>query len=1048
MQECLNALPLYKERLAEVRKMVDQISADIELEPGSLLEMDVESLGARLETMKEAITVLADEAEKKAHQTVQLEKEVRDSQKQLEATQKAIEDIPEEIATEEHLLNLRNHLVKLSCTQNQLQKMHSTKLEQNITTNVSIVEVLKIWQRLFKDTFQQYYRLSSTLIQNEDIDAVLKLWEDYLRHVQTFLATSIPQNYSSLSDHRHICEVHQNLLVSQKNVYEMNVKPHVQERFSELIRLHNDVLQKLNVRHSEVEERISLWDRYNREMTELLEWLKDMEQSRSRMQLNYLNLRRVPKIRQTLESILSRMAEGEVKSKQLKQQHGVLLKFCDDALGTSIKMGHAAVNQRISNLKAALETWVDFVNRIMHLENVYRQKVTYVQESLETTQKLYAEISQKKQMTDKNIKQQINDLREKRIEVNKLSVDLEQIGVVLEEMKECVSPYDLKSMRQIVWILWQQQGDLNQQLGTYINNLVDKLSLWKMFNDKYTVLSAWMDHLEKRIEMGTQFVYVGEPEEIQRYIENEIATEMSFKERDRDWVLSSGRQLLTLFSDSDNQSQATEIQEKLNAIIERWEKLKYLTKVRGNELKDLRLTTMRLEIRIAELRSWLFKMETEVTRPLHLADLSEASHRKSWQEHDELQKAMEKECVNFAEVLNLCDMLFKDVNTWKSHFNIGALSVAISNVENRWGNVCNLLTVRGNKIITMWNLFGELQKLDKEHRHWVLEKKKLVDRLLEDKVSRENLAEQVEFVREQIEEVKLRESARYTQEKNYHGLVASNTLDTNNINELLGDIPVVLNHWNSLLSALMGLHEKLQSDLCLYGKFVQSHEKAVLNLTQIDAHLTQVEHQLSAEQGTLPKSTQILSVDEELKDCSELLETADKLGLALMETFPDVTPIQAMVDEYQNLYRDISQRLQNLREKFVAEVDESCQVNTLTFEQDSAVQVNTLTFVTAKDAYILELRSAIKEMKSNLTNLETALNDTEAKSLKTIKSNKIVAACESSVELIRHLSHLLKTECNSTDEEACVEEVKDLLERHENLMLLWRSKEQKLQELR
>uniref|UniRef100_A0A1B0CCM2 KASH domain-containing protein n=1 Tax=Lutzomyia longipalpis TaxID=7200 RepID=A0A1B0CCM2_LUTLO len=1041
IKECLNALPAYKERLAEVRQMVDQISADIELEPGSLLEMDVESLGARLETMKEAITVLADEAEKKLQKTAELEQEVRDSQRQLEATQKAIEDIPEEIATEEHLLNLRNHLVKLSCTQNQIQKMHSTKLEQNITTNVSIVEVLKIWQRLFKDTFQQYYRLSSTLIQNEDVDAVLKLWEDYLRHVQTFLATSIPQNYSSLSDHRHICEVHQSLLVSQKNVYEMNVKPHVAERFTELVRLHNDVLQKLNARHSEVEERIGLWDKYNREMTELLGWLKDMEQSRTRLQLSYLNLRRVPKIRQTLDSLLARVPEGEEKSHQLKQQHGVLLKFCDDALGTSIKMGHAAVNQRISNLKAALETWRDFVNRIVHLENVYQQKVAFVQDSLQATQKLYTEVSQKNQVTDGNIKQQINDLREKRIEVNKLSVDLEQIGVVLEEMKECVSPYDLKSMRQIVWILWQQQGDLNQQLGSYINNLVDKLSLWKMFNDKYTVLSAWMDHLEKRIEMGTQFAYVGEPEEIQRYIENEIATEMSFKERDRDWVLSSGRQLLTHFSDADDQSQATEIQEKLNTIIERWEKLKYLTKVRGNELKDLRLTTMRLEIRIAELRSWLFKMETDVTRPLHLDDLTEASRRKCRQEHDELQRAMEKECINFAEVLNLCDMLFKDVNTWKSHFNIGALSVAINNVEKRWGNVCNLLTVRGNKIHTMWKLFGELQKVDDDHRQWVMEKKRLVDELQRQRVPRDELAERVEFIREQIEEVRHREPLRYQQEKNYHGLVASNTLDTNNINELLGNVPAILNDWSTLLPSLMALHEKLQGDLCLYGKFVQSHEKAVLNLTQIDAHLTQVEV------STPPNAQEILSVEEELKDCSEVLETADKLGLALMETFPDVAAIQAMVDEYQNLYRDISSRLQKLREQYVVEVDESVQVNTLTFEQDSAVQVNTLTFVTAKDAYILELKSAIKEMKNNLKNLETALNDTEAKSLKTIKSNKIVAACESSVELIRHLSMLLKTECHSTDEEACVEEVNDLLTKHENLMILWRSKEQKLQEL-
>lgn len=58
------------------------------------------------------------------------------------------------------------------------------------------------------------------------------------------------------------------------------------------------------------------------------------------------------------------------------------------------------------------------------------------------------------------------------------------------------------------------------------------------------------------------------------------------------------------------------------------------------------------------------------------------------------------------------------------------------------------------------------------------------------------------------------------------------------------------------------------------------------------------------------------------------------------------------------------------------EVDESIQVETLRFEQDSAVQVDTLptlTKLTARDAYLYELETAIQECITNLNSLEHAL---------------------------------------------------------------------------
>lgn len=78
------------------------------------------------------------------------------------------------------------------------------------TQEPSVVEVLKLWQKVFRETFQQYHRLSALLVKTQDGATALKLWQEYLFYVQDFLSNDVPGDYNGLSEHRNLCEVHQN----------------------------------------------------------------------------------------------------------------------------------------------------------------------------------------------------------------------------------------------------------------------------------------------------------------------------------------------------------------------------------------------------------------------------------------------------------------------------------------------------------------------------------------------------------------------------------------------------------------------------------------------------------------------------------------------------------------------------------------------------------------------------------------------------------------------------------------------------------------------
>jgi nesprin-1 len=84
------------------------------------------------------------------------------------------------------------------------------------------------------------------------------------------------------------------------------------------------------------------------------------------------------------QSLLDKVPTGESQAENLQEQQSKLLHFCDDALATSIRMEHAAISQRISNLQAGLETWKGFLKRVAlltaafedqvhHIENVFRK---------------------------------------------------------------------------------------------------------------------------------------------------------------------------------------------------------------------------------------------------------------------------------------------------------------------------------------------------------------------------------------------------------------------------------------------------------------------------------------------------------------------------------------------------------------------------------------------------------------------------------------------------------------------------------------------------
>lgn len=117
-------------------------------------------------------------------------------------------------------------------------------------------------------------------------------------------------------------------------------------------------------------------------------------------------------------------------------------------------------------------------------------------------------------------------------------------------------------------------------------------------------------------------------------------------------------------------------------------------------------------------------------------------------------------------------------------------------------------------------------------------------------------------------------------------------------------------------------------------------------------------------------------------------------------------------------------------------VNEEVQVETLKFGKDSQVQVDTLpTELLRKDSFLYELQTAITNANTNLNDLELAIQ----KSDKNISKN--IATCQMSIDLIKHLNVILKTQCGVSESDITITMSEELLNKYEKLLVEFRSQQ-------
>lgn len=1084
--------------------MVSEIAEAVGLDANSLLNSEIEDLGKRLENVRQSLTIISDVAEEQCNLQVENQCKITETKDLLQSI-KAVRILQTRIYQDSqfsHLQNtniinlslendeqkltaVRDNLLALGRAEGRIQQVRNKTLElsQTIRTETTVLEVLELWQEVFIETFQQYHKLSSRLVKNEDASAALRLWQDYLKNVQQFLQGAIPSDFYSLSDHQHLCQVHKNLLTTQQNILQPLdqkgqlagglVENSVMEQFNTLTSLHNETLNSIVERYTEVQNRINSWERYRTDQNRLHAWLKDIEGEKERMQLRYLHVRGIKRVVSQIDSLLGKMPYGEEQLADLIKQQNKILQFCDDALSTSIRMEHAALHQRISNIEASLLTWKQFLERIANLVQTHEERVSKLENTYKATEDFISGSSS--QTTHLGLIARMEILQKEISKLQATENDLANLESSQRQLKECLSPSDMKAISQKLWVLHNHKKELEIELERLLQKIEEKQGQRSHFDSRQKKFMLWANDLEATIMKESD---VDDPdadlEAVAMKLEASFISELTQKNSEYTWLISTGNELVSSCGEQYSDVTAKQIlQTKTNEVKNTWEKLSTLGKTQIYQLTTRNDLLNQLEKKILEVRAWMTQMENNLGKPIIFEDCKMETYDRKVKEHEEDRKSIEAESAILTEITNLSDLLEMDDGIKQStHKRYLILHHAIKSLQNRWSKLLSKSMARKRTIMFTWKLLHKLNELSQTKQGWIAEMETKLEELEQPTghFGRQELQAVIFKLEMLLKEIE-GESASFTiLESTYSKMVTSGGLEPDNVKELTARSRIMITKWSNLLPKASLMLQSLQNEIALFKKFEVAQGDSVVALAGVDSKLTTLQH-LSSEQTPRERLQHLNAIEANLNSQNATLQIADEMGLKIMKkgNKEETERTQTMIDEYQTLWKEIQERIIILRSEISAqieqslpqEVDEGVQVETLKFEQDTAVQVNTLppqlqrmTSISAKDAYLVELASAIDECRANLTELKELLSKgmplqgSPDLSLRSKEIVKLLARCQSNVEVVNHLNRVLIDECDSTEKEARSSVVAKLNAEYEELLGASKKMQQSIRELR
>ncbi|XP_076778100.1 nesprin-2 isoform X4 [Arvicanthis niloticus] len=527
-----------------------------------------------------------------------------------------------------------------------------------------------------------------------------------------------------------------------------------------------------------------------------------------------------------------------------------------------------SLGEMISQLQSTAETWDQCKKKIKKLKK--RLQVLKAQ-SKDPLPELHEALHEEKELI-KEVEKSLANCTHNFKELQTMKADLSQH--ILAE--------DVTVLKEQIELLHRQWEDLCLRVAIRKQEIEDRLNSWIVFNEKNKELCAWLVQMENKV-LQTADVSI---EEMIEKLQKDCMEEISSFTENKLQLKQMGEQLIKASS----KAKAAEMEEKLSKINDRWQHLFDVIGSRVKKLKETFAFIQQLDKNMSNLRTWLARIESELSKPVVYDVCDNQEIQKRLAEQQDLQRDIEQHSAGVESVFNICDVLLHDSDACANETECDSIQQTTRSLDRRWRNICAMSMERRMKIEETWRLWQKFLDDYSRFEDWLKSAEKTAACPNSSEVLYTNAKEELkrfEAFQRQIHE-------RLTQleliNKQYRRLARENRTDT--ASKLKQMVHEGNQRWDNLQKRVTAILRRLRYFTNQREEFEGTRESILVWLTEMDLQLTNVEHfsesdaedkmrQLNGFQQEITLNTN--KIDQLIVFGEQLIQKSEPLDAVLIE---------------------------------------------------------------------------------------------------------------------------------------------------------------------
>ncbi|XP_056337531.1 nesprin-2 isoform X2 [Danio aesculapii] len=757
------------------------------------------------------------------------------------------------------------------------------------------------WGQVFSQATERHRKMYGELLRDQNFQQKRQCWMELLDKMETDLSNPTTGNCASVRDQ---LAAHQRLkvefLISQPLQDAMiNEALHFLEssqnvdRSSILLSLTQlktrwqESQQRLRQHETRLEGLMGQWQLYEAGTRKLSRLFRHMEELLPPAGLAPCSLQQLQCSIKDFEWTEEQLQLHEGLYRQTVEAGGHIIPLADTQMQKSLK----------TQLDALKETWEpssDLVQKRKALAYTITQNWKLCATGLVDSALKLDEI--KARLKDP-LPEKIEDLK-KHEQLTKEDEDLLQIWIVglteLSTMKADVSQYvlttDTALLQGQVEELHCQWEELCLKVSLRKQEIADRLNAWIIFNDKNKELCDWLTQMEKKVAHRGENLSI---EEMVEKLKKDCMEEINHFSENKSHLKQLGEQLL-LASDK---AKETEIHGALRDVNDRWQQLFDHIEGRVKKLTETLVTVQQLDKNMNNLRSWLTRIEAELSKPIHYSICHREEIQKRLAEQQDLQRDIEQHTERVASVLTLCDVLLHDEDACSSDGENDSIQQTTQRLDQRWRNICSMSLERRLRIEETWRLWCKFQEDYSCFEDWLNSSERTAAEPNSSDVSYTDAKE--ELHKYEVFQRRVHESLTQLEIINnqYRRLAWENRTDA--ASRLRAMVHQGNQRWDALQRRVAAILRRLRHFTGQREEFEGTRESLLVWLTEIELQLTDMEH--FSESHHQDRMKQLKSFKKEITLNTNKIDALIVFGEGLIQRS---APLDAVVieDELEELH--------------------------------------------------------------------------------------------------------------------------------------------------